>query len=104
MQFSVWPSYDRSWSETLALATWAEQSGFQSFWYADHLTSQVEDGESGAAHECWTVLAGIGAVVPRLRLVSMVSPVTISLPLKLFLFVAVDGWSRLIHGLILTYV
>jgi type III secretion protein R len=33
----------------------------------------------------------------------MVSPVTISLPLKLFLFVAVDGWSRLIHGLILTY-
>lgn len=33
----------------------------------------------------------------------MVSPVTISLPLKLFLFVMVDGWSRLIHGLILTY-
>jgi type III secretion protein R len=34
----------------------------------------------------------------------MVSPVTISLPLKLFLFVMVDGWSRLIQGLILTYV
>jgi type III secretion protein R len=34
----------------------------------------------------------------------MVSPVTISLPLKLFLFVAVDGWTRLIQGLILTYV
>ena len=34
----------------------------------------------------------------------MVSPVTISLPLKLFLFVMVDGWSRLIHGLVLTYV
>ncbi len=34
----------------------------------------------------------------------MVSPVTISLPLKLFLFVLVDGWSRLIHGLVLTYV
>lgn len=34
----------------------------------------------------------------------MVSPVTISLPLKLFLFVSVDGWSKLIHGLILTYV
>lgn len=33
----------------------------------------------------------------------MVSPVTISLPLKLFLFVMVDGWSRLIHGLLLTY-
>jgi type III secretion protein R len=34
----------------------------------------------------------------------MVSPVTISLPLKLFLFVMVDGWSRLIHGLISTYI
>jgi type III secretion protein R len=33
----------------------------------------------------------------------MVSPVTISLPLKLFLFISVDGWSRLIHGLVLTY-
>jgi type III secretion protein R len=33
----------------------------------------------------------------------MVSPVTISLPLKLFLFVAVDGWTRLIHSLVLTY-
>lgn len=33
----------------------------------------------------------------------MVSPVTISLPLKLFLFVMVDGWSRLLHGLIQTY-
>lgn len=33
----------------------------------------------------------------------MVSPVTISLPLKLFLFVAADGWSRLIQGLVLTY-
>ena len=33
----------------------------------------------------------------------MVSPVTISLPLKLFLFVMIDGWSRLIHGLIQTY-
>lgn len=34
----------------------------------------------------------------------MVSPVTISLPLKLFLFVSVDGWTRLIEGLILTYI
>lgn len=33
----------------------------------------------------------------------MVSPATITLPLKLFLFVMVDGWSRLLHGLVLTY-
>ncbi|HPQ93987.1 MAG: type III secretion system export apparatus subunit SctR [Thiothrix sp.] len=33
----------------------------------------------------------------------MVSPVIISLPFKLLLFVLVDGWSRLIHGLLLSY-
>lgn len=33
----------------------------------------------------------------------MVSPMTISLPFKLFLFVMVDGWTRLVHGLVLTY-
>jgi type III secretion protein R len=33
----------------------------------------------------------------------MVSPVMISMPLKLFLFVMVDGWTRLIQGLIYTY-
>lgn len=33
----------------------------------------------------------------------MVSPMTISLPCKLFLFVAVNGWQRLIHGLAMSY-
>ncbi|MDF0733073.1 type III secretion system export apparatus subunit SctR [Pseudomonas entomophila] len=34
---------------------------------------------------------------------SMVSPTLISIPLKLFLFVSLSGWSRLMHGLILSY-
>ncbi len=33
----------------------------------------------------------------------MVSPSTISLPIKLFLFVMVDGWTRLMQGLVLSY-
>jgi type III secretion protein R len=33
----------------------------------------------------------------------MVSPTLISVPLKIFLFVAISGWSRLLHGLILSY-
>jgi len=33
----------------------------------------------------------------------MVSPTLISVPLKLLLFVGVAGWSRLLHGLILSY-
>jgi type III secretion protein R len=34
---------------------------------------------------------------------SMVSPVTVSIPFKLLLFVALDGWSRLVQSLLLTY-
>ena len=33
----------------------------------------------------------------------MVSPLTISLPFKILLFVVADGWTRLIHGLVLSY-
>jgi type III secretion protein R len=34
----------------------------------------------------------------------MLSPTTISLPFKLLLFVLVDGWVKLSHGLVLSYV
>lgn len=34
----------------------------------------------------------------------MVPPMLISLPLKILLFVAVDGWSMLLHNLILSYI
>ncbi|NJR13038.1 MAG: type III secretion system export apparatus subunit SctR [Phyllobacteriaceae bacterium] len=34
---------------------------------------------------------------------SMMSPTVISIPLKLLIFVMVDGWSRMIEGLVLSY-
>ena len=33
----------------------------------------------------------------------MVPPTTLSLPVKLLLFVLIDGWAKLVHGLVLTY-
>jgi type III secretion protein R len=42
-----------------------------------------------------TVLLALGMV--------MIAPTTISLPFKLLLFVMLDGWSRLVHGLVLSY-
>ncbi|MES0864916.1 type III secretion system export apparatus subunit SctR [Ruegeria sp. SCPT10] len=33
----------------------------------------------------------------------MVPPMLISLPIKILLFVSIDGWSKLLHGLILSY-
>ncbi|EET0951495.1 TPA: EscR/YscR/HrcR family type III secretion system export apparatus protein, partial [Escherichia coli] len=38
-----------------------------------------------------------------LTLGMMMSPVTISTPIKLILFVAMDGWTMLSKGLILQY-
>lgn len=34
---------------------------------------------------------------------SQVQPANIAIPLKLLLFVLLDGWSALVHGLVLTY-
>lgn len=34
----------------------------------------------------------------------MLSPTTISLPFKLLLFVLIEGWSKLAHGLVLSYI
>ena len=34
----------------------------------------------------------------------MLSPVTISLPFKILLFVLIDGWVQLSHGLVISYV
>jgi type III secretion protein R len=42
-----------------------------------------------------TVLLALG--------MSMLAPTTISLPFKLLLFVMLDGWGRLVHGLVLSY-
>lgn len=42
------------------------------------------------------ILIAIGAM--------MMSPVTISLPIKLLLFISIDGWSRLVHLLLESYV
>jgi type III secretion protein R len=45
----------------------------------------------------------VSAVLMSLGM-SMVPPVTISVPFKLFMFVLVEGWSKLLHGLVLSYV
>lgn len=85
MDFAMWTMYDRPVSEALERARWAESVGYHSYWYADHLMPFTADASSdpGDAHECWSVLAAVGAVVPRLRLVSMVSPVSIHHPVLL---------------------
>lgn len=85
MRFSVWPSFQRPWSELVALARTLEAGPWFGLWYADHLMPNTEDGSTidGDAFECWTALAGLAAVTTRLRLGSLVSPVTFHHPVVL---------------------
>ncbi len=85
MKFSLWTSNAHPWSEMLDIATYADAAGWHSLWYADHFMSQTDDNSpgDGPALECWSILAAIAAAVPRLRLTSMVSPVTIHHPVVL---------------------
>jgi alkanesulfonate monooxygenase SsuD/methylene tetrahydromethanopterin reductase-like flavin-dependent oxidoreductase (luciferase family) len=105
MDLCVWPAYERSWSEVVEVSTWGESAGFSGVWYADHFMPQTDDDSPGhgPALECWTVLAAIGATVPRLRLTSMVSPVTIHHPVVLAKRVAtvdhITGGGRTVLGI-----
>lgn len=82
MRFSIWPNYERPWAEALAVALDAEANGWDGFWYADHYMPNTEDGSvaDGPVLECWSVLAGIAAAVPRLRLGTLVAPTTVHHP------------------------
>lgn len=81
----MWPSFERSWDEVLALADWAQRTGWHGLWYADHLMPQTGDDSpsDGVALECWSVLAALAAPVPRLTFTSVVSPLTIHHPVVL---------------------
>lgn len=90
-------------------------------WQVDENTAQIEDhilvlvpafviSELSAAFEIGFLLylpfLLIDLVVSNILLAMgsmMVSPVMIALPVKLFLFVSVDGWSRLMQGVIESY-
>ena len=82
MDMSIWPSLERSWDEVLDVAHYAELTGWDGFWFADHLMpNTLDDAPSdGPTLECWAVLAALAAAVPRLRLGSLVTPTTMHYP------------------------
>src|SRR6478736_4970764 len=71
MRFSIWPSSAHSWDEILTLAQHAEATGWDGVYIADHFMPNSED-VSGPMQEALTVLAGLAAAVPRVRLASLV--------------------------------
>jgi F420-dependent oxidoreductase-like protein len=71
MRFSFWPSSAHPWSEILDSSRRAEASGYDGIWFADHFMPNGADN-GGPCQECFTVLAGLAAAVPRVRLGTLV--------------------------------
>jgi F420-dependent oxidoreductase-like protein len=110
MRFGIWPSTARPWNEILDLAQHCEATGWDGVYLADHFMphGDLSRGEDdlvaldGDKLECWSVLAALAALVPRVRLGTLVSSVTFRHPAVLAnIAAAVDNISggRLVLGI-----
>jgi alkanesulfonate monooxygenase SsuD/methylene tetrahydromethanopterin reductase-like flavin-dependent oxidoreductase (luciferase family) len=68
-----------SWDEWLALADATEHAGLQGLFRSDHYRSIVR-GEPAGSLDAWATLAALAARTERIRLGTMVSPVTFRHP------------------------
>src|SRR3712207_5509939 len=104
MRFSIWPSPAPPWQEILELTQHCERTGWDGVYFADHFMPNAPDATplDGDTIECWSVLAGLAAAVPRLRLAPLVTSVTYRHPAVLAnIAAAVDNISggRLLLGI-----
>lgn len=68
-----------SWDEWLALAEACEKHGIEAMFRSDHYLSQTAP-DARAATDAWTLLGALAARTDRLRLGTLVSPVTFRHP------------------------
>jgi F420-dependent oxidoreductase-like protein len=83
-----------TYEETLALALAAEEAGFDAFFRSDHFLG-IDPGDPDLVPtDAWSTLAGLARDTTRIRLGTLVSPVTFRLPGVLAVTVAtVDAMS-----------
>src|SRR5438477_8706314 len=88
------PQQGASYDQLLAVARVAEESGFDAFFRSDHyLRFGPGDGLPGPT-DAWVTLAGLARETSRIRLGTLVTPVTFRLPGPLAISVAqVDAMS-----------
>jgi F420-dependent oxidoreductase-like protein len=72
MRFSFQPTTGQPWSEIFDVSRYAERTGWDGIWVADHFMTFAGDLDE-PKHECWSLLAALAAAVPRIRLGSLVA-------------------------------
>jgi F420-dependent oxidoreductase-like protein len=70
---------DVTWDQWVALARACEEHGLEGLFRSDHYVSVTGREERGSL-DAWTTLAALGAVTERIRLGTLVSPVTFRHP------------------------
>jgi probable F420-dependent oxidoreductase len=63
------------WADMLAMATTAEELGFDAVWISDHVGFGDPEGQWSGAWESWTLLSALAAATARVRLGTYVSAV-----------------------------
>ncbi|GLW31840.1 LLM class flavin-dependent oxidoreductase [Actinoplanes regularis] len=74
MRISIWPSAGRPWSDILETAHHAERTGWDGVWIADHFMPNAAPGRDleQPTLEAGSLVAGLAAAVPRVRIGTLV--------------------------------
>ncbi|HYZ97894.1 MAG TPA: LLM class flavin-dependent oxidoreductase [Acidimicrobiales bacterium] len=74
MRFSIWPAANQSWGEILATASYAEATGWDGVWMADHFMPNAAGpaAPDGPTLEATSLVAALAAAVSRLRIGTLV--------------------------------
>ncbi len=71
------------WPELRAIARTAEQAGFDSVWFGDHLLYRYDSGETRGPWEAWTTLAGLAEATERVAIGPLVAATAFHAPFML---------------------
>lgn len=72
MRFAFWTENSADWATIEASCRHAVDTGWDGVYFADHFLPFMGP-EDGPVHECWSVLAGLAAVLPPTRLGALVT-------------------------------
>lgn len=75
----VEPQQGMTYADLVAIAQAAEEEGFEAFFRSDHYTS-FPGTDDRRTTDCWATLAGLARETVRIKLGSLVSPMTFRVP------------------------